>query len=74
MFSFFIGVQIHVDFNNVQNNSNLCGIIYVNFSQSELQEICIMVSYTYQHGRLIFSSTNLLKGFPCILIFEFYTA
>ena len=63
MFSFFIGVQIHVDFTNVQNASNICGTIYANFSQSELKEICIMVSYTHQPGRLIVSSTNLLKVF-----------
>jgi hypothetical protein len=74
MFSFLFGVQIHVDFANVQNNSNLCGTVYANFSQSELKEICIMGSYTYQPGRLTVSSTDLLKGFPCILLFEFYTA
>jgi len=32
-----------------------------------------MVSCIYEPGRLIVSSTNLHKGFPCILLLEFFT-
>jgi hypothetical protein len=73
MFSFFIGVQEYVNFTDAPYNSNLFDAIYAIFAQSEWKDKYIMGRYTYQHVRSIVLFTNLLKGFPWILVLDLYT-